>query len=219
MTDGFFILSGRPYLSRSHLTALRHAPGHMSAERIRTNPDLHSKSYDLFGMESQRSKVEVKHVSDIDAETSDHVGLESQSSRSLDRQYFDSDLNSLIHSAQEGRGPKYSFETSARTLERLHTSISEPSLQKKNENQVSLSSGCCGAGHVPVNMMGVRKGCVYCQLTKSKTRSGYWVYTRYRCKECEVPLCMPSAERDCFQLYHKYLKDGSLQPPTLYPDN
>lgn len=88
----------------------------------------------------------------------------------------------------------------------------------ENYNQLR-SLGCCGDGHIPVNMQGVRKGCVYCQLTKSKTRSGYWVYTRYRCGECEVPLCMPTAERDCFQLYHKYLKDGSLQPPKLFPDS
>lgn len=80
-------------------------------------------------------------------------------------------------------------------------------------------TNCCEDGHIPVNMQGVRKGCVYCQLTKSKTRSGYWVYTRYKCGECEVPLCMPTAERDCFQLYHKYLKDGSLQPPALFPDS
>lgn len=219
MNDGFFILSGRPNFPRSHPTAnsIQHDPALKSAERTQTNTHNQNKYLDFSGLHGPGPRAVLRPSTDIEAKPSDLVGSNDQRSKTFDPLSDDPDSNYWI--GLEGRG--FNLTDRVGFDARLHMSLSEMSQLRtlKNDSQLSLSSGCCGAGHIPINMMGVRKGCVYCQLTKSKTRSGYWVYTRYKCKECEVPLCMPSAERDCFQLYHKYLKDGSLQPPTLFPDN
>ncbi|XP_063401551.1 uncharacterized protein LOC134685596 isoform X13 [Mytilus trossulus] len=145
------------------------------------------------------------HLQSSDA-TPRGSGVEGQGSRTFVRQGFDPSAGIL---GQHTRS----------SVDDLATLRPPRNLPVDSMCTTTCSASCSGGGHIPVNMMGVRKGCVYCQLTKSKTRSGYWVYTRYKCGECTVPLCMPSAERDCFQLYHRYLKDGSLQPPTLFPDS
>lgn len=48
-----------------------------------------------------------------------------------------------------------------------------------------------------------QKRCVFCQMNKVKTRSGWKVLTQYRCSQCEVALC--TGERNCFYNYHKLL--------------
>ncbi|KAJ8298938.1 hypothetical protein KUTeg_022998 [Tegillarca granosa] len=57
------------------------------------------------------------------------------------------------------------------------------------------------------------KICVYCQTNKVRTKSGWYVYTSYRCEECDVPLCHQKTQRDCFDLYHadisKIMSGGS----------
>lgn len=51
------------------------------------------------------------------------------------------------------------------------------------------------------------KHCLYCQICKIKTKSGWRPTTRHRCEACEVPLC--KGERGCFYLYHKMLQDST----------
>ncbi|XP_033752967.1 uncharacterized protein LOC117336493 isoform X17 [Pecten maximus] len=58
--------------------------------------------------------------------------------------------------------------------------------------------------HRLVHLEGQKKLCVYCQLNNIKTKSGWWVYTWYKCEGCEVPLCNTTSERDCFLLYHRH---------------
>ncbi|XP_033752955.1 uncharacterized protein LOC117336493 isoform X5 [Pecten maximus] len=54
----------------------------------------------------------------------------------------------------------------------------------------------------PIN----RKLCVYCQLNKTKTKSGWLVYSRCKCEACDVALC--KRERGCFKLYHDLIFGG-----------
>lgn len=81
-----------------------------------------------------------------------------------------------------------------------------------------------GHDHRLVHLRGVRKMCVYCQLHKIKTKSGWWVYTRYKCDMCDAPLCTTTSERDCFELYHKMMSgittssdNPSISSPLLSP--
>ncbi|XP_060086277.1 uncharacterized protein LOC132565629 isoform X7 [Ylistrum balloti] len=47
------------------------------------------------------------------------------------------------------------------------------------------------------------KPCVFCQINKKKTKSGWYAYSYYKCDVCDIPLCKGS--RDCFNQYHKFL--------------
>ena len=53
---------------------------------------------------------------------------------------------------------------------------------------------------VPNKANSCRKMCVFCQLNKTKTKSGWLVYSRCKCDVCDVALC--KRERGCFQNYH-----------------
>lgn len=59
--------------------------------------------------------------------------------------------------------------------------------------------------HRPVKIMSNKiRLCVHCRQNKTKTKSGWKVYTSYMCDTCHLPLCT-SRERDCFNLYHNAL--------------
>lgn len=47
------------------------------------------------------------------------------------------------------------------------------------------------------------KTCAFCSINKVRTKSGWYVYTTFRCEACDVPLC--KGVRDCFTQYHKYI--------------
>ncbi|XP_021368186.1 uncharacterized protein LOC110459952 isoform X7 [Mizuhopecten yessoensis] len=44
------------------------------------------------------------------------------------------------------------------------------------------------------------KPCAYCLMRQVRTKSGWYVYTTYKCEVCDVPLC--TGQRNCFTLYH-----------------
>ncbi|XP_060086275.1 uncharacterized protein LOC132565629 isoform X5 [Ylistrum balloti] len=44
------------------------------------------------------------------------------------------------------------------------------------------------------------KPCAYCLMKQVRTKSGWYVYTTYKCEVCDVPLC--TGQRNCFALYH-----------------
>ncbi|KAK3103425.1 hypothetical protein FSP39_019100 [Pinctada imbricata] len=48
-----------------------------------------------------------------------------------------------------------------------------------------------------------RKPCVWCQMNRVKTKSGWYCYASYKCVKCDVPLCKQG--RDCFMEYHKHI--------------
>ncbi len=52
------------------------------------------------------------------------------------------------------------------------------------------------SSHMPV----IAEGLVRCIVCVSEGRNN--TRTRYRCQECNVPLCVASADRHCFRLYH-----------------
>ncbi|KAJ8298945.1 hypothetical protein KUTeg_023005 [Tegillarca granosa] len=58
--------------------------------------------------------------------------------------------------------------------------------------------------HRLIHVKGVRKPCVCCRLHKNRTKSGWFIYSFYKCVGCDVPLC-DSRKRNCFDLYHKLL--------------
>lgn len=47
------------------------------------------------------------------------------------------------------------------------------------------------------------KPCVFCQINKKKTKSGWYAYSYYKCDVCDIPLC--KGTRDCFNRYHRFL--------------
>lgn len=50
---------------------------------------------------------------------------------------------------------------------------------------------------------GKYKTCSYCQKVKHKTKSGWYCYTTYQCRKCEIPLC--KRNKNCFMFYHRDL--------------
>lgn len=50
--------------------------------------------------------------------------------------------------------------------------------------------------------IGTNKPCAYCELQKRRTKSGWYVYTRFRCEKCGVALC--KGQRGCFVKYHQH---------------
>lgn len=58
--------------------------------------------------------------------------------------------------------------------------------------------------HRLIHVKGVRKPCVCCRLHKNRTKSGWFIYSFYKCVGCDVPLC-DSRKRNCFEMYHKLL--------------
>ena len=48
------------------------------------------------------------------------------------------------------------------------------------------------------------KRCMYCKMRGTRFACGQTIKTRYKCDQCNVPLCKPD-KRDCFHLYHKEL--------------
>ncbi|XP_062616306.1 uncharacterized protein LOC134278018 isoform X4 [Saccostrea cucullata] len=58
--------------------------------------------------------------------------------------------------------------------------------------------------HVLVPNAGLKnKMCVYCHKLKSRTKSGWYIYTQNRCRKCDVPLCKKN--KTCFVNYHREL--------------
>lgn len=82
--------------------------------------------------------------------------------------------------------------------------ISRPSENKSYIHPVQLQGLDNLPGHkiVPVEKKtGMR--CLYCQIHKIKTPSGWRVKTNYKCETCGVPLCSKEVtERNCFRLHH-----------------
>lgn len=56
------------------------------------------------------------------------------------------------------------------------------------------------------------KPCVLCQINKVKTKSGWYVYTYYKCDVCDVPLCKG---RGCFYTYHQNILPIKNEPTEM----
>lgn len=88
-----------------------------------------------------------------------------------------------------------------------HLAMQIGRLRKENSDLVRRSLASKGHSLDPSDHKAVhttaykQKRCVYCQMNKVKTRSGWKVLTQYRCSQCEVALC--TGERNCFYFYHK----------------
>jgi len=52
-----------------------------------------------------------------------------------------------------------------------------------------------------------KKPCVLCEFHKIRTKSGWYIYSRYKCDICNVALC--TGGRGCFSLYHQYFSHYS----------
>lgn len=56
--------------------------------------------------------------------------------------------------------------------------------------------------HVPVRNEGYKpRLCVLCQQYKVTTKSGWGAYSRFKCKVCDVSLCI--GKRNCFRHFHE----------------
>lgn len=52
--------------------------------------------------------------------------------------------------------------------------------------------------------------CAFCQANKNTTKSGWDLFTKFRCSKCMVPLCTlvlggKRNKRNCFDIYHRQL--------------
>ena len=46
--------------------------------------------------------------------------------------------------------------------------------------------------------------CMYCQLSKTTSKSGWDIFTKYQCSKCNVPLCTSFRKKaNCFTAYHQ----------------
>ncbi|XP_011423082.2 uncharacterized protein [Magallana gigas] len=69
--------------------------------------------------------------------------------------------------------------------------------------------------HVLVPNPGLKnKMCVYCHKLKSRTKSGWYIYTQNRCRKCDVPLCKKN--KTCFVNYHRELGIPEAEYMTPY---
>lgn len=53
------------------------------------------------------------------------------------------------------------------------------------------------------------KPCVFCQIKKRKTKKGWYIYSYYKCRACDIPLC--TGQRNCFRDYHAYISGHGLK--------
>lgn len=69
--------------------------------------------------------------------------------------------------------------------------------------------------HVLVPNPGLKnKMCVYWHKLKSRTKSGWYIYTQNRCRKCDVPLCKKN--KTCFVNYHRELGIPEAEYMTPY---
>ena len=45
-----------------------------------------------------------------------------------------------------------------------------------------------------------KKLCEFCKQNRNKSKGGWWVYTRYMCKDCKIPLCNG---KPCLFYFHR----------------
>lgn len=84
-------------------------------------------------------------------------------------------------------------------------------LLKSGEN--ATISDPKGGVHTQITSQGYKlKKCVYCASHHVRSKSGYIVYCRFMCQQCDVALC--KGTRSCFQMYHKELFSEQKQSDT-----
>ena len=68
---------------------------------------------------------------------------------------------------------------------------------------IQAPSSAMFSEHTAELCTGNQKRCFLCLRTGTKTRSGWDVFTRYKCSQCDVPLCYGGySNRNCFVLFH-----------------
>ncbi|XP_061178972.1 zinc finger and BTB domain-containing protein 20-like isoform X2 [Saccostrea echinata] len=55
---------------------------------------------------------------------------------------------------------------------------------------------------------GCKKLCAYCLSNKIRTKAGWFIYTKFKCNYCNVPLCQGRSGRLCHLLYHKHMAEN-----------
>lgn len=84
----------------------------------------------------------------------------------------------------------------------MRPSLPFPSLGQEDLNYVPFNPDM--KQHIQVHTEGnKRKVCAFCNMKRLKTKSGYRVYTTFKCLACNIPLC--NIERGCFEHYHREL--------------
>lgn len=57
-----------------------------------------------------------------------------------------------------------------------------------------------------------KKLCEFCKQNRNKSKGGWWVYTRYMCKDCKIPLCN---RKPCLFFFHR---DTVLKISRTFPN-
>lgn len=113
-------------------------------------------------------------------------------------QYQTYDISNSYHPSQrdcsvisvDGSGNKFEYSQS------VGLGL-EPSSHLRHNSNVELQNKSV---HIP-QFIGGNRACHYCSSKKIKTKNGWYVYSSYKCSQCNVILC--TGKRNCFNLYHK----------------
>lgn len=85
--------------------------------------------------------------------------------------------------------------------------------RRKGPNAV-LGLGIPNEGlHFLSVIRGCKKLCAYCLSNKIRTKAGWFIYTKFKCDYCNVPLCQERSGRFCHLLYHKHLAENFSGQP------
>lgn len=87
--------------------------------------------------------------------------------------------------------------------------IYEGSTEKKKKPKVALGLGIPNENlHFLSVIHGCKKLCAFCLSNKIRTKAGWFIYTKFKCDYCNVPLCQERSGRFCHLLYHKHLAEN-----------
>ncbi|XP_052703511.1 uncharacterized protein LOC128179868 isoform X3 [Crassostrea angulata] len=83
------------------------------------------------------------------------------------------------------------------------------STEKKRKPKAALGLGIPNENlHFLSVIHGCKKLCAFCLSNKIRTKAGWFIYTKFKCDYCNVPLCQERSGRFCHLLYHKHLAEN-----------
>jgi hypothetical protein len=118
------------------------------------------------------------------------------------------DLVLIIVGRQSDWLPSHCYPSPGSNIQSIFTSGPVSSGNVHSDSFVGFGSQHRDMGdddkHILVPNAGLKnKMCVYCHKLKSRTKSGWYIYTQNRCRKCDVPLCKKN--KTCFVNYHREL--------------
>ncbi|VDI07807.1 Hypothetical predicted protein [Mytilus galloprovincialis] len=182
----------------------------IKTESIEEPLDLHVKR--AFQLEEINRRTMVSESSMVKPDASSKP-VQEKSSENQARQYPSTIPYSAAYqpSVNNDYSKQWSAQLQSAVVKKRPMSMSSnvrKIIQDLNLNRRALASpaslnSLAVGNHKPIRMPGKNnyKVCSLCYRNKIRTKSGYYVYSYYKCSVCDVPLCI--GRRKCFLEYHK----------------